>query len=269
MKKFINIITCLLAFSLCSCDLFEFDNYDEPDAQVHGRLIDAKTGENVGVECYVKSSGNPWIGYTYEYFGSLNIVEQGWDGQEDQAWNVMFNGVYNNERVFSGSYKMSTKNLPCYLQEEDFSVKSGKNNVDFTVVPFARVINPQFSYDASSKKIKATFKVELGDASKANTIAVVRLCAYTDCHVCRNYNLCTSDPGAVANNVADGETVTLEIDTTLPSNNEEFQYKRNHYLRIAVLANGNNFNTSGAYNFSETYVMSSDFQKIDKFDWNN
>ena len=269
MKKIFNIFACFLALSLTSCDLFEFDNYDEPDAQVSGRLVDAKTGENVGVECYMKSSGNPWTGYKYEYFGNLNIIEQGWDGQEDQVWNVMFNGVYNNTRVFSGSYKMTTKNLPCYLQEESFTLKKGSNTVDFTVTPFARVINPTFSYDASSKKIKATFKVELGDASKANTIAVVRLCAYTDCHVCRNYNLCASDPGASANNVKNGDTVTLEIDTTLPANNEEFKYERKHFLRIAVLANGNNYNTSGAYNFSETYVLSSDFQTIEKFNWNN
>lgn len=267
MKRILTLAAVSLLLSMTSCELLKFDNYEEPDARVYGRLIDAGTGENVGVECFSRASGSYWTGYTYTYFGVLTVVEQDWDAQADQTWNVMFNGTYTNNRVFAGKYVMSTKNLPCYLQEETFTLKKGDNEQNFTVTPFARVVNPQFSYDSSTKKIKATFKVELGDATKANTIASVIFCAYTDCHVCRNFNLCANDPGASAANVKDGDTITLEIDTTLAANNEEFKYSRDHYLRIAVLANGNNYNGSANYNFSETYVMSSDFKTVNKFDW--
>ena len=268
MKKILNIFAVLSLLTATSCELFVLDNYDEPNAEVTGRLIDSKTGENVGVECFFNQSGSFWTGYVYNYAGTMVVVEQDWEAVQDQRWNVKFNGEYTNKRVFAGKYVMSTKELPCYLEEIPFTLKPGMNdNVNFTVTPFARVVDPQFSYDAASKKIRATFKVELGDASKANTIAAVRLCAYTDCHVCRNFNLCANDPGASAFNVAEGDTITLEIDTTLAANDEEFKYTREHFLRIAVLANGNDYNSSGIYNFSETYMMSRDFQRVEKYNW--
>lgn len=255
MKKILNIFACLLLLSLTSCELFVLDNYDEPNATVSGKIIDSKTGQTVGVECYSQA-------------GVLTVVEQGWDATADQYWNVKFNGEYTNNRVFAGDYVMSTKYMPCYLQENNFSLKKGSNSQDFTVTPFARVKDLNISYDASSKKIKATFKVELGDNTKANKINTVRLCAYTDCFVCRNFNLCANDPGSVKTNVSEGETITLEIDTTLNGNAEQFKYKRKHYLRIAVLANGNDYNSLGFYNFSDTYVMSPDFSKVEVFNWN-
>lgn len=258
MKKIISIFSCLLFLSLTSCGLFELDNYDEPNATVSGKIIDSGTNQPMNLECYTQGNNR---------FGVLTVVEQEWDAVAEQYWNVKFNGEYTNNRVFSGKYVMSTKYLPCYLDEKSFSLSAGKNNVDMTVTPYARVVNPTFTYDAATKKIKATFKIELGDKTKANVISQVKLCAYTDCHVCNNFNLCKDDPGASASNVTEGETITLEIDTTLAANAEEFKYVRKHYLRIAVLANGNGFNTASLYNFSDTYFMTSDFSTFDKFVW--
>lgn len=263
MKKIVNlIVTCCLAATAVSCELFEMDNYDGPDASISGKLLDAKTGNNVPVEMYTKTASRKT-----SYYGVLVVEQQGWEAVEDQYWYVKYNGDYQNDLVFAGDYVMSTKRLPCYPLEEAFTVKKGSNTQDFTVTPFARVIDPVFSYDAATGKINATFKIELGDASKAGNIRNVLLCAYTDCFVSSNFNHCSGDPGASVSNVAEGETITLSIDTTRESNREEFKYKRDHYLRIAVLATGNGFNTESLYNFSDTYVMDADLSSVKLFNW--
>ena len=139
--------------------------------------------------------------------------------------------------------------------------------MEFT--PYARVIDPTFSYDAANQKIVAKFKVELGDNTKANTIHEVRLCANTSNHVSNNFNLCKNDPGAKATMVQEGEEITLSIDCTAGVNADEFQYNRNHYLRIAVLAKdamGWQYNTKNFYNHSDVYVMDRN-KSISKYDW--
>ena len=44
MKKILLLISCCL-FALTSC---EIDNYEAPNASIHGSIIDGKTGELVG-----------------------------------------------------------------------------------------------------------------------------------------------------------------------------------------------------------------------------
>ena len=51
MRKIINIIAAVLTLTaVASCDMFKLDNYDGPNAQVSGKLLDEKTGELIGVE---------------------------------------------------------------------------------------------------------------------------------------------------------------------------------------------------------------------------
>ena len=48
MKQFTKYLTVLASVALlASCSMFKLDNYDGPNASIHGRLIDAKTGELV------------------------------------------------------------------------------------------------------------------------------------------------------------------------------------------------------------------------------
>lgn len=46
MKKILLMISCCL-FALTSC---EIDNYESPNASIHGSIIDEKTGELVGMD---------------------------------------------------------------------------------------------------------------------------------------------------------------------------------------------------------------------------
>ena len=202
-------------------------------------------------------------------------MEQGWkdaNGQpvsQEQHWFVRYDGHYTNNLVFAADYKVSMKLLPVYEPEKaDFSLNKGSNTVDFSVIPFCRIINPAIKYDSGSKKIIATFSVELGDETKAKNITNVALCANTQLFVgCNYFNMAKNDKGAKKSNVNPGETITLEIDTTLPANAELFKYTRDRYIRIAAMAKGSGYNSNNLYNFSKIYKISADFSKIEEVKW--
>lgn len=285
MKKILYVFAMLAAVAgVSSCDLFEYDNYEGPNAQITGKLLDVKTGEKIGVEVGQTATfdWSTWSYTTSTDGGSLVVVELGfipptWKGdpadyqftESDQDWLVRFDGQYTNNLVFAGNYKFSTKKLPCYESENnEFKVEKGKNKMNIGLVPFCRIIDPVISYDAGSKKILASFFVELGDPTKANTIANVALCGNTQVFVGCNYqNLAKNDAGAKAKNVNPGERITLEIDTTSPSNGDLFAYTQARYVRIAAMANGNGYNGNNLYNFSPIFKISEDYSTIEEVVW--
>ncbi len=259
MKKNRLIIAAALCISLAaSCDWFRLDNQEGYNASVHGTIKDSKTGEAVLSEIY-GSSSVWWSSITTGY---MKIVELNWDAESQQTWNVKNNGTYRNNLVFAGDYRMETYDANYYPVTTEFSLKKGDNTVDFTVTPYARVLDHKISYDASTKKIEATVTVEASDPSKTPVFSEIRLCCYTDSFVGSGLNNCKYDSGAVARNVTPGTdgraTVTLSIDTQNSANVSEFKYEREHYVRLAVCAAGQGVNTSSRYNFSPTYRLTLD-----------
>ena len=277
MKKFIKSIALLIpALTMsASCSMFKLDNFDGPNAQVNGKIMDIVTGEKIGIEAATANSWDwsTWSNVTTVSYGSLVVIEQGWDAEADQDWMVRFDGMYTNNLVFAGEYRFSSKKLPCYepsAEKNTFILKQGKNRVDIGLLPFCRIHNPQFSYNATTKKLVATFYVELGDPSRANQVTNVAFCANTQLFVgCSNMNLAKDDPGAKAKNVQPGELITLEIDTTLGANANLFKYSsQDRYLRLAAMAEGNGYNSNKYYNFTPVYKISADFSKVEEVTWN-
>lgn len=250
MKKIIYAFAGIVALSLglSSCSMFKYDTLDGPNAQINGRLVDVVTGEKIGVETSSSDAG------------ALIVIEQGWDGEADQSWLVRFDGMYTNNLIFAGDYVFSTKKLPCYQPENNFfTVKQGKNRMDISLLPFCRILSPVLKYE--NGKIVATFSVELGDPTKAETIPNVALCANTQVFVGCNYqNLAKNDAGAKMKDVKPGEVITLEIDPELPANADLFRYRQDRYFRIAAMAGGNGYNTNKYYNFSATFKVPADYK---------
>ncbi len=291
MKKFIISAALLLPLlSAVSCSMFELDNYEGPNAQVSGKLLDVVTGEKVGLEAGTAQTfdWSTWSMVTAVNYGSLVVSEQGFispnytgdpanyivDDQQD--WLVRFDGQYTNKLVFAGTYKFSCKKLPCYEPEDgknSFVLQKGRNLVDIGVLPFCRIKNPKITYDAGAKKLIATFYVELGDPSRANKVANVMFCGNTQLFVgANNMNLAKNDPGAKKQNVAPGELVTLEINANKADpdfkNNDLFKYDSQvRYFRIAAEAEGNGYNSSKYYNFSPVYKISADYSTMEEVDW--
>lgn len=282
MKRLLIKIACLAAAGslVTSCDLFKLDNYDGPNAQVYGKIIDSGTNEPIQVETYSESSFD-WTTWTSTFkgiSGSLTVIEDvsdRWEGfYEEQDWFVKFYGEYRNDMVFAGKYTVDFRKLPVFSPEETTIIElgEGSNNFDFKLTPYCRIIDPEFTYDDATKTITATFSIEMADPSRLNTVSQVVFCSNTSNFVGQNFRQNTSDTGSTLSNVTvkeDGTTdrITLTIDASSDGiNSDEFKYERAHYLRIGALAKGGAYNTQNIWNFSPVYVMNRD-HSINLYDW--
>lgn len=223
MKKIFYIIPLLLMVT--SCDWYKFDNMEGYDATITGKFLDATT--NDPIEFGVPDS------YAFTVYEENYQPPKGIFAPSALTWYARSNGSYTNKLVFSGDYRLQYAVGNYYPVEEKFSIAKGNNTKDFKVTPYARVKDVHFEYDAATKEIVATFKVEHGDATKTNGINVFFMGA-PDRFVGKNHNNFT-DATAKKGPVNAGETIELRVNTT-GGNQGEFQYSQPHYLRIGAMA---------------------------------
>ena len=207
------------------------------------------------MEFYATVSSSWWGTTTTPAAAIMRVTETGWDSESVQSWYVKYTGKYQNDLVWAGDYKLDYSKMNVYNESNvTFTLKKGDNKVDFQVTPYCRIKDEVITYDAATKKFKATFKVELGDASKANNGVNVMFSANTNNFVGSNFNLCNADAGAKKTNVTPGETITLYLDADPAGvNKNEFEYNRPHYLRICAVVTGSE-NPNNLYNYSPVYV---------------
>lgn len=212
----------LLAFSwlmtLASC---EIDNYDGPNASIHGSILDEKTGELVGTDI--------------ENGSSIIVREHGFKNPADQYWAIMNTGEYRNNMVFAATYDVRFENGNFYPFEiKDFVVHKGDNSYDFQVIPYLRVVNPSVVKEGNT--IKASFSLEAGKSEVK--VKEIQLFAFSDKWVGNNvkYTLVGGTDKRIISpsEIVDPSTVyTLSID--LDANASVFKYKKNYYFRIGAL----------------------------------
>lgn len=83
MRKIKYIIAGIsAAVFMVSCEL---DNFDGPDAQVYGAVIDAETEELIQQE--IGTSGDA---------ACVQVIEYGYAIRKVQQWKLMLNGEYRN-----------------------------------------------------------------------------------------------------------------------------------------------------------------------------
>lgn len=218
MKKILLLISCCL-FAFTSC---EIDNYDGPDASIHGSILDEQTGEPVGTDL---NNGSAII-----------VREHGFTNPADQTWVIKNTGEYRNDMVFSATYDVRFENGNFYPFEiKDFVVKSGDNTYDFKVIPYIRIKNASITRNGDI--ITATFSLEAGKPDVR--LKEVQLFAFSDMWVGNSVKYTLSggtdktvfQPTAV---IAPAITYSLAID--LKENGGVFKYSKNYYFRIGALA---------------------------------
>ncbi len=236
MKKYF-----LLAFSwmimLVSC---EIDNYDGPNASIHGSILDEKTGELVGTDI--------------ENGSSIIVREHGFKNPADQYWAIMNTGEYRNNMVFAATYDVRFENGNFYPFEiKDFVVKEGDNTYDFKVTPYLRVLNPVISKEGN--EIKASFSIEAGKPEVK--VREIQLFAFSDKWVGNNvkYTLIGGTDKAQfspSESVNPAKVYTLSIN--LEENASVFKYTKNYYFRIGILGDVANVGTV-RHNYSPLVVI--------------
>lgn len=128
MKKMRTLLYGLLAISMfymASC--MEIDNFDMPDAHVTGRLIDKTTGES-----FITDHGD-----THIRLWEMSYSEN----PSPQSIPVKFDGTYNNERLFAGTYDMLPHNGPYWPADTIRGVRIGRSTAtqNFEVTPYLHI----------------------------------------------------------------------------------------------------------------------------------
>ena len=149
MRKIKYIIAGIsAAVFMVSCEL---DNFDGPDAQVYGAVIDAETEELIQQE--IGTSGDA---------ACVQVIEYGYAIRKVQQWKLMLNGEYRNNLVFSGTYDviMNNGNFVKLDTIKGYRFDKGENRLDFRVIPNIRIKEPIVKKENNA--IVATFKLQYG-----------------------------------------------------------------------------------------------------------
>lgn len=237
MKKIFLIIACV-AVTLSSCKI---DNYDGPDASIHGSILDEKTGELVGTDIQNGSS--------------IIVREHGFTNPSDQYWSIKNTGEYRNDMIFSATYDVRFENANFYpFSINDFKVKSGDNSYDFKVTPYIRIKNPSIKFDGTN--IVAKFSIEAGkDEVKVKEL---QLFAFSDQWVGNSvkYTLTGGTDKIVFNPSASiDSSVVYTLTINVPANTNKLGYDKNYYFRIGALGDVPNVGTV-RFNYSPLEVIS-------------
>ena len=146
MKKITYIFLGMALLGLSSC--YKKDNWDAPDAQVYGNIIDSYTGKPL------LASQNDW---------QIRIWDRSWTGSApvNQTIPVKQDGSYNNSKLFAGTYDMLPYGGPFWpitdtAKNVVFS-KSGTQK-DFTVTPYLQLV--EFTTSLSGTNLTMTVRLK-------------------------------------------------------------------------------------------------------------
>ena len=242
MKRLLNILLPCCFIALTSCELFQIDNYDGPNATISGKLKDAVTGEAVETDIQTGTA--------------IRAFELGWvDPPVAQTWVVKQNGEFTNNLIFAGRYNFEIINANVYeYKESNVELKKGKNEHDLVVTPYIRVKNASIKKEGNL--IVATFSLEGGKPEVK--VSAVRLYAHSDIYVGEQvkYDLRNvSDRLSFSPAKEIDDTVyTLTIDLGVPQEGTILSYSRNYYFRIGALASVSGVGTI-RYNYAPHVVI--------------
>ncbi len=227
MIKKLLIVTAV-AFSVTACDMFKKDNYDGPDAQLRGSIVDDTTGDLVETDIHNGSV------FRWQELGDEWAT--GWNNRV-----IKQNGEFADLTMFSGRYKFEFNNSNFFpVTFDEVAIKKGGNTMDVEVTPYIRVKDVNIVKDNST--IRATFKLEAGDPRVK--LKDVRLYVSTDIYVGEPFT--TYNPEEEGNpdrqefdpakDIDPSETYTLTIDLTDEYNQNYFKYNRNYYFRVGAIS---------------------------------
>ncbi len=223
-KIYSRLATVILSLALLSaCNLSEIDNYDGPNAEIHGSIYDVETGELVEQDII--------RGMQIEY------IEHGFSNPETQYQVVKNDGTFQNKMMFAGTYTMKpTRGNFVVPDPFDVQVK-GKTEVNIKVQPYIRIKDGKI--EKENDKIIATFRLEQTIDSDVRNVAFF---AHKEANVGDPLEKVIAVKQEI-NAVTSPITVyRIEID---PSQYSEMKVGTEYYFRIGALMNA----TEAKYNY--------------------
>jgi hypothetical protein len=151
MKNLIYLMFGAALLSLASCQ--KIDNWDAPGSRLYGNVIDSYTGTNLAMD------NNDW---------QIRIIDRTWEQMNPgtvaqyQSLAVMKDGVYNNAKLFSGTYDMLPYDGPFWPVDTVKGVVLEKEKQqDFTVTPYLQLLNFTATLTGTSLTLTCTVKAPI------------------------------------------------------------------------------------------------------------
>lgn len=162
MKRYLlHTLACCASLALCSCELFEVDNYEAPGETLRGEVVDKATGNPV-----LTDQGSEGI--------RVRLTELSWgpNVQPNPDFYCRPDGTFQNTKLFKGTYlievdgpfipliRETEEGIPLADESKETEIK-GVTEVRFEVEPF---LNVEFVGDpmVSNGKITARVRVTRG-----------------------------------------------------------------------------------------------------------
>ena len=214
MKRSFSILASLaLAASLAACEFGVFDNYDEPNALLTGRVV--YQGSPVGV----RSNGV-----------QLELWQPGYDLNQKIPIYVDQDGSFS-AMVFDGEYKLNllAGNGPWVDIRDTLQVQvQGQTQVDVPVVPYYTIENPSISHAAGV--VTASF--EVGSVDTSRELEYVGLYVSTTHFVDRS-NMAVRTERDRADLTSLDDPVNLSVELT-----DDLQERADIYVRVGLKTEG-------------------------------
>lgn len=235
MKKVLFIIVVLLA-SFTSCQL---DNYDAPNAKIHGKIIDSETGEAIQQEILEGSR--------------IDYIELG-DFQNPPTQQMRFktDGSYRNDLMFSGKYHIQARRGNFFILPPDTIEVKGETEYNFVTEPYIRIKN--VSYAIEGREVVASFQIEQVADNPVKAIAL-----FADINPNVSQSLRKVANIAEINTMVDPEkvfTLKMKIDPFMDIIPEG---KPTFYFRLGALISGI---PEAKYNYSEPEGIQIDYASL-------
>ena len=204
-------IVILLSFCLNACVL---DNYDAPDAQFYGSVIDEDTNQPIQQDLIEGSR--------------IDFVEQGFENPSIRQIRFHTDGTFQENNLFAGTYEVQALRGNFFTTEKEMIEIKGKTQHVFRTRPYIRIQNVEATFDEIAGEVTAEFTL---DQVSGNPVASVHLIAD------RNPNL--------SNSLRSGMT-TQNLNVVVPPD-RKFQLKmstenmdsgNDYFFRIAAMISG-------------------------------
>lgn len=205
LQYILSSFLLMMLFTACTRD-----NYEEPMASIHGKIIDKETGEPV----------------EQDVIRGTQIEYQEGRFTANQYMVVKADGSYRNDLMFEGTYRMAAVRGNFEpLDMEEVKV-AGSTEHDFLVTPFLRV--KHVNIFKNGNKVRALFRIE---QTGYDNVLKVGLYAGVDKAVGANvFQSAVEVP--VGSQVESTQSFVVEMDIT---NNPQIKAGKTYYFRVGAL----------------------------------
>jgi hypothetical protein len=210
-SKIILYVNLLLGLCLGSCEL---DNYDAPDAQFFGSVVDDDTNEPIQQDLLEGSR--------------IDFVETGFENPSIRQIRFHTDGTFRENNLFSGAYEVRALRGNFFPTEKTTIDIHGETEYHFRVLPYIRIRNVDITFDELRGMVTATFTL---DQVSGNPVASVHLMAD------RNPNLSNVMRNAMVSRDVNA-VVSPERQFQLEMSTEYMDSGKDYYFRVAALISG-------------------------------